>query len=105
MALAEVDPHELVVLDVPVELREPTEATDVAGVLAELADDGRLAHVTTQPERAARTAATSEPISPRVRAALGVDELWSHQATAIDLIRERRSVVIATGTASGKSRC
>jgi DEAD/DEAH box helicase domain-containing protein len=31
--------------------------------------------------------------------------LWSHQAEAIDLARAGRSVVVATGTASGKSRC
>lgn len=31
--------------------------------------------------------------------------LWSHQATAIDLVRAGRSVVITTGTASGKSLC
>jgi DEAD/DEAH box helicase domain-containing protein len=37
--------------------------------------------------------------------ALGVDRLWTHQAAAIDLIRARQSVVVATGTASGKSLC
>src|SRR5262249_49518033 len=35
--------------------------------------------------------------------ALGVRALWSHQAEAIDLARAGRSVVLATGTASGKS--
>lgn len=36
---------------------------------------------------------------------LGYDGLWSHQAEAIDHLRERRNVVVATGTASGKSLC
>jgi DEAD/DEAH box helicase domain-containing protein len=34
-----------------------------------------------------------------------VDALWSHQAHAIDALRHRRNVAIATGTASGKSLC
>jgi DEAD/DEAH box helicase domain-containing protein len=38
-------------------------------------------------------------------AELGIDELWSHQAEAISLVRDRRSTVVATGTASGKSLC
>src|SRR4029450_6577629 len=36
---------------------------------------------------------------------LGVEGLWPHQATAIDLGRDGHSVVLATGTASGKSLC
>jgi DEAD/DEAH box helicase domain-containing protein len=35
----------------------------------------------------------------------GVDALWSHQAQAIDALRHRRHVAVATGTASGKSLC
>ncbi len=31
--------------------------------------------------------------------------LWTHQSAAIDAARDGRSVVVATGTASGKSRC
>lgn len=80
----------------------PTHFDDV---LAALADDGRLVHVHRQPSVAARVGRTREPLAREVAAALGGDELWTHQATAIDLIRERTSVVIATGTASGKSRC
>ncbi len=36
---------------------------------------------------------------------LGVDRLWSHQAEAVDRLRAGRSVVVATGTASGKTLC
>ena len=36
---------------------------------------------------------------------LGIKALYSHQAQAIELIEKRASVVISTGTASGKSLC
>jgi DEAD/DEAH box helicase domain-containing protein len=37
--------------------------------------------------------------------ARGIDALWSHQAEAVDALRSGRSIVVATGTASGKSLC
>ena len=74
-------------------------------VLDALAEDGRLVYVHRQPVVAARTATTNEPIEPAVADAIELKSLWSHQATAIDLIRDKQSVVIATGTASGKSLC
>jgi DEAD/DEAH box helicase domain-containing protein len=48
------------------------------------------------------------PFHPQVTArldALGTGRLWSHQARAVDLLRAGRSVVVATGTASGKTLC
>src|SRR5690606_13502393 len=33
------------------------------------------------------------------------EALWAHQVAAIDLVRDGRSVAVATGTASGKSLC
>jgi len=36
---------------------------------------------------------------------LGIDKLYSHQATAIDHVRDGRNIVIVTGTASGKTLC
>jgi DEAD/DEAH box helicase domain-containing protein len=91
-----------------IDLRDHVEQLDSAAfeaVLDALRDDGRLVHVERQPARAARFAQTKEPLSPEVAKVLGVEQLWTHQATAIDLIRDGESVVIATGTASGKSRC
>ena len=70
-----------------------------------LAADGRLAHVAHQPARPARFANAIAPISEGVQKALGDQRLFTHQAEAIDLVRAGHSIVVATGTASGKSRC
>ena len=70
-----------------------------------LGADGRLVHVERLPARGAVVAEPARPLSMVVRAALGVDALWSHQAAAIDHVRAARSVAVATGTASGKSLC
>lgn len=37
--------------------------------------------------------------------ARGIEELYTHQAAAIDLVRRGRNVVVVTGTASGKTLC
>jgi DEAD/DEAH box helicase domain-containing protein len=70
-----------------------------------LQDDPRAVHVERLPARAARTAELARPLPDSVRSRLGIDAFWSHQAEAIDLLREGCSVAIATGTASGKSLC
>ena len=36
---------------------------------------------------------------------LGIEKLYSHQATAIEKIRQGKNVVNVTGTASGKTLC
>ena len=67
-----------------------------------------LVHASRLPARPARVAglarALPTPLERRL-AELGIDELWTHQAEAVDLLRAGRSTVIATGTASGKSLC
>jgi DEAD/DEAH box helicase domain-containing protein len=73
-------------------------------VLAGL-DHGRLVHLERLPARQARHAVTAEPLPPSLAARLPPAGLWTHQAEAIDLARAGRSVVVATGTASGKSLC
>lgn len=50
----------------------------------------------------------AKPIEPRVAAKLseiGIEQLFTHQAHAIDRVREGKSVVVVTGTNSGKSLC
>ena len=67
--------------------------TDAEGLI-------RVEHL---PARVARLAETAVPLPPPVRDRLGVADLWSHQAQALDLVRRGHSVALATGTASGKS--
>jgi DEAD/DEAH box helicase domain-containing protein len=80
-------------------------------LLRSLDDSGSsLVHHETVAARAARFAAPQGAIDPRAAAAFGargidVSSLWSHQAAALDHVRDGRSIVVATGTASGKSLC
>jgi DEAD/DEAH box helicase domain-containing protein len=71
-------------------------------VLEELAADGRLVHVERIPARPARHGSLARPL-PEELARRVPGSLWTHQVAAIDALRDRRSVVVATGTASGKS--
>ncbi|HEX4904222.1 MAG TPA: DEAD/DEAH box helicase [Acidimicrobiales bacterium] len=66
--------------------------------------EDRLVHVEHLPARAARHGELATPLPAVVADAVGVP-LWTHQAAAIDAARAGRSVVVATGTASGKSLC
>lgn len=74
-------------------------------LLTQLDDDGRLVHVEHFAERDPRYGTLTEPLHPDVVERLGDTRLWTHQADSINLIRNGRSVVTATGTASGKSLC
>ena len=54
----------------------------------------------------AKWADTRKPWPDSIRSVLesaGITKLYRHQATAIDLIRDRRHVIVATPTASGKT--
>jgi DEAD/DEAH box helicase domain-containing protein len=77
---------------------------DLAEVLAELGTDGRLVHLERLPARPARHGELARPL-PTALAERLPGPLWRHQAEAVDLLRDGRSVVVATGTASGKSLC
>ena len=81
----------------------------VRGVLERLAAGDRAERLT-HVEVLARRDATYAPwpgwVHPAVRTALvsrGADRLWAHQASAAGLAHAGRHVVVATGTASGKS--
>jgi DEAD/DEAH box helicase domain-containing protein len=65
-----------------------------------------LRHAVRLPARAGRTVAWPEWAPPQLRAAWGrqgVRTPWSHQAEAAELAWSGHDVVVATGTASGKS--
>lgn len=67
---------------------------------------GRLVHSRTVPAREGRTVPWPAWVAPEVTAALhgeGISELWEHQAAVSELARGGQHVVVATGTASGKS--
>ncbi len=63
---------------------------------------------TNLPAREARFGQLTTALHPDTRARMesrGITELFTHQAAAIDAIAERTNIVVATGTASGKSLC
>ena len=77
----------------------------IDAALAALADDPRLVHVERLTGRSAVGGRPARPIHPQVAERLRHHELWAHQVEALDLVRAGHSVVVATGTASGKSLC
>ena len=66
----------------------------------------RLVHLRTVPARQGRTRPWPTWVAPEVVAAFeggGITALWEHQAAVAELAREGQHVLVATGTASGKS--
>ncbi len=60
----------------------------------------------TLPGRGARTAPWPEALDPRLTSAgvsLGIDRLYTHQAAAVEAALRGESLVLSTGTASGKT--
>jgi DEAD/DEAH box helicase domain-containing protein len=81
-------------------------------VLDQLLADPSIArgvvHHAVVPAREARYAPFPEWLDPRIRAGLasrGIDQLYTHQADAIEAVRAGEDVVVVTPTASGKSLC
>jgi DEAD/DEAH box helicase domain-containing protein len=97
----------------------PTHADDGDAAHADDADDADAAHAEAAevepsglvhlerlPARPARTAPIPNDLPAALRARLdllGIDELWSHQAEVLERARAGEHLVVATGTASGKS--
>lgn len=88
----------------------------LAGVERELlarAFDGpeaqaRITHLHRLPERRGVLRPVPDDLPaplPGRLAVLGIDKLYTHQAEALALVRAGRHLVVATGTASGKSLC
>ncbi|MGI8697421.1 MAG: DEAD/DEAH box helicase [Mycobacteriales bacterium] len=78
----------------------------LARLLAGREDAGSVTHVEQVPARAGRTTdwpAWTPPLLIARLAARGIAAPWTHQRQTAELARAGRSVVVATGTASGKS--
>ncbi|NPV79981.1 MAG: DEAD/DEAH box helicase [Firmicutes bacterium] len=68
----------------------------------------QIIHVESIPARAPIYGTLSEPLSPRlskILSEMGIENLYSHQVSAIDAIRAGKDVTIVTSTASGKTLC
>jgi DEAD/DEAH box helicase domain-containing protein len=88
----------------------PVTRPDPGAVLAQLASGpdraSRITHTEHLPPRTGRHAVWPERIRAEVVAAVqarGIDHPWAHQALAAEHALDGDSVVVATGTASGKS--
>ena len=69
----------------------------------DLLGDEEIAHQETIPSAEARTVALPDELEPRLRDALPFEELYTHQRAAWDAAARGESLILATGTASGKS--
>ena len=69
----------------------------------DLLEGEELAHVETVAAADPRVAPLPEALDPRVRAALPFDGLYEHQREAWDVAARGENLILATGTASGKS--
>jgi DEAD/DEAH box helicase domain-containing protein len=75
-------------------------------ILRRGAASGRLTYVERMPALAGRPASWPGWVPPELVGAFakaGITTPWEHQATAADLARAGQNVILATGTASGKS--
>jgi DEAD/DEAH box helicase domain-containing protein len=62
-----------------------------------------VAHLGVEPEREARFAPLPDELDERVRAAIGVPQLYAHQRAAWEAAARGEHVLTTTGTASGKT--
>lgn len=69
---------------------------------------GQIVHEEQFASRPARYGALRTPLPPPLAEALarrGITRLYTHQAQALDAVRRGESVIVTTGTASGKTLC
>jgi DEAD/DEAH box helicase domain-containing protein len=69
----------------------------------DLLDGDELAHVEVVPPAEPRLATLPDELQPRLREALPFDGLYEHQREAWDAAARGEHLILATGTASGKS--
>lgn len=69
---------------------------------------GQIVHWNRQRPREAEYSQLSRPLRPTLQDALcraGIERFYTHQAEAIDALRDGKAIVVSTPTASGKSLC
>ena len=69
---------------------------------------GRLQHIEELPARSGQFHEVTPKLPEAVQRILrskGIEQLYSHQATAIQLARQQQDLVVVSGTASGKTLC
>lgn len=68
----------------------------------------QIVHIQDIPKRDAIYGKLEKPLNPEIKSALqaqGIENLYSHQVSAISAVREGKNIVIVTSTASGKTLC
>src|SRR5215472_18251086 len=76
------------------------------GLWDDLLVGDELAHLATEPARAAQTTPLPDSLQPALREALerrGIQDLYGHQTEAYAAARTGGNVIVTTGTASGKT--
>jgi DEAD/DEAH box helicase domain-containing protein len=94
----------------PLALNPATAVAPLAAryVEAMLEDGSPVRAVRHQPAKAGRYGAFPEALNPQLRDALakrGIENLYTHQAAAVELSLAGKNVVVVTPTASGKTLC
>lgn len=80
----------------------------VVDLLEELRSEGRSISAIAIPAKPARYSDPEEPLPREIIERferVGIARLYAHQARSFDVARRGRSIMIATGTASGKTLC
>ncbi len=87
-------------------MMDPREVLELVARTADVAEGEGLVHLTRLPARTGVRVPVPEDLPGLLRDRmdwLGIEALWSHQREVLDLARDGRHVVVATGTASGKT--
>ncbi|MCG2770279.1 MAG: DEAD/DEAH box helicase [Anaerolineae bacterium] len=90
-------------------MANPVTVTDfISHLRGKPAYQEQIVHIEHLPAAPPRYASLHRPLLKKMKEALhtaGLDRLYTHQAQAINAVREGNSVIVATSTASGKTLC
>ncbi|WP_094227407.1 DEAD/DEAH box helicase [Methanolobus psychrotolerans] len=83
---------------------------DISGLINKISSskryEGQITHIEEIPAKDA--VYSNVELNPLIRYALnenGIEQLYTHQAEAVEKAREKKNIVLSTSTASGKSLC